>query len=274
MMRMILFLICFVLASEARDQRYTWQNSASSGTRRINNISVPRGFERVRYTGGSFQAWMQNLPLKESDHMISTYRGKVESGQGRHYRIIDIDVGDADLQQCADTVMRFYAEYLYSRGSLGKIQFNFTSGDPAPFSKWTQGYRPVVRRNSVEWRKTAQPDKSYRTFREYLNIVFSYAGSLSLSREMRKVAREDIQPGDVFIRGGTPGHAVIVVDVAKNNRGEVYFLLAQSDMPAQDVHILHNKKDSLITPWFSIYGGSTLRIPNYNFRWSELKRFR
>ncbi len=56
----------------------------------------------------------------------------------------------------------------------------------------------------------------------------------SLSRELQLRDRtDDMLPDDVFIRGGFPGHAVIVVDMARIEiSGEMVFLLAQSYMPA------------------------------------------
>ena len=39
--------------------------------------------------------------------------------------------------------------------------------------------------------------------------------------------------GDIFIQGGSPGHCVMVVDVAAKAFGERIFLLAQSFMPAR-----------------------------------------
>jgi len=47
-----------------------------------------------------------------------------------------------------------------------------------------------------------------------------------------------IEPGDVMIRAGSPGHAMLVVDVAEDERGRRIYLLAQSYMPAQDIHIV------------------------------------
>jgi len=58
----------------------------------------------------------------------------------------------------------------------------------------------------VAWRKTVPRDDSYQGFRRYLNKVFEYAGTASLSAELspvREVAQ--MQIGDVFIRGGLPG---------------------------------------------------------------------
>ena len=59
---------------------------------------------------------------------------------------------------------------------------------------------------------------------------------------MLKVSIENIEIGDVFIQGGFPGHAIIVVDLAENEVGEKCFLVAQSYMPAQEIHVLKNFK--------------------------------
>ena len=46
-------------------------------------------------------------------------------------------------------------------------------------------------------------------------------GSASLSKQLNPVTDfSTIQPGDVIIRGGFPGHAVIVMDVATNASDE------------------------------------------------------
>ena len=78
-----------------------------------------------------------------------------------------------------------------------------------------------------------------------------FCGSVSLSRELKTKSNiHEIQAGDVFIKGGTPGHAEIVLDVAVNKKtGKKIFLLAQSYMPAQEIHIL--KSITLFPPFNS-----------------------
>ena len=63
-------------------------------------------------------------------------------------------------------------------------------------------------------------------------------------QELNRVQNIDaIEIGDIFIRGGFPGHAVLVVDMAIHPvSGQKAVLLAQSYMPAQDIHILNLKK--------------------------------
>lgn len=49
-----------------------------------------------------------------------------------------------------------------------------------------------------------------------MDIIFAYAGTLSLENELIPVDLSDMEIGDVFIQGGSPGHAVVVVDIAVN----------------------------------------------------------
>ena len=81
-----------------------------------------------------------------------------------------------------------------------------------------------------------------------LTRVFSDAGSASLQAELVPV-RGPVQPGDVLIQGGHPGHAVQVLDVAEGG-GKRYLLLGQSFMPAQQLHVLKNLGVPALSPWF------------------------
>ena len=82
---------------------------------------------------------------------------------------------------------------------------------------------------------------------------------------------EKLSIGDVFIVGGSPGHAVIVVDVAENESGEKIFILAQSYMPAQDIHVLINASDNANSPWYNYPLGETLQTPEWTFNKINLK---
>ncbi len=110
----------------------------------------------------------------------------------------------------------------------------------------------------------------YKTF---MNIVFGYASTLSLAQELKQQELKNIKPEDVFICGGSPGHAVIVVDVAQNKKGKKCFMLAQSYMPAQEIHILKNYNDENISPWYGEDFGEILLTPEYTFKKTELKQF-
>ena len=86
-----------------------------------------------------------------------------------------------------------------------------------------------------------------------------------------------LQPGDVFIKGGSPGHAVIVVDVAiYPQTGKTVFLLAQSYMLAQQIHILVNPANRGLSPWYELSDNDEgkLYTPECVFEKKDLKRFK
>ncbi len=254
---------------------YPWLKSYDSSHAIANRIAVPSGFERIPVLVNSFDGWLRHLPLKPGNPPIYLYNGRKKGNQSVHHAVVDIEVGNRDLQQCADAVIRLRAEYLYSKGHYAAILFNFTSGDEASYLKWMKGYRPSVRGNQVKWHKTDSYDSSHQTFRKYTETVFMYAGSYSLSQELKPVKNvNDMKIGDVFIKGGFPGHAIIVVDMAMNKTsGKKIFLLAQSYMPAQNVHILTNPSNDQLSPWYELDFSDQLETPEWTFSREQLKRF-
>lgn len=92
---------------------------------------------------------------------------------------------------------------------------------------------------------------------------------------MVAIPLSELSVGDVFIQGGSPGHAVIIVDMAVNkNTGEKLFLLAQSYMPAQEIQVLKNPNNSSNSPWYSTSFVQELMTPEWTFRVTDLKRFK
>ena len=238
-------------------------------------IPPPESYFRVLAKENSFAEYLRNLYLKTENNAVVLFDGNLKENQTAQYRVLKMDVGDKDLQQCADAVMRLWAEYLFEQKLFEEIHFNFTSGDVAKWNEYAEGYRPTISGNSVSWNKTKDEDYSYPNFREYLNLVFNYAGSYSLSKELKQVQNpSDIKAGDVFIYGGFPGHAVIVLDVARNKiSSEKVFMLAQSYMPAQEIHILINPVNDTLSPWYQIPADGILYTPEWTFELEELKSF-
>jgi len=254
---------------------YSWLASYDTSQTIEQRISVPEGYVRTAVDSTGFAHWLRHLPLKAAGTPVLLHNGSHKTNQAAHVAVIDIDRGSRDLQQCADAVIRLRAEYLYGRGLYDSIVFNFTSGDPARYRDWIRGLRPRVRGNTVTWEQKAAVDSSYAGFRKYLDVVFTYAGTLSLRRELKpKTSLDDIVGGDVLIQGGSPGHAVLVVDVAVDTAdGQRVFLLVQSYMPAQDIHVLKNPADVRLSPWYSTECGEVLPTPEWLFRPSDLKAF-
>ncbi|MBK8554654.1 MAG: DUF4846 domain-containing protein [Lewinellaceae bacterium] len=235
---------------------------------------APEGADRMVLPKSSFGNYLRNFALQPDGAQVMLYNGRRKGRQDVHAAILDIDVGNRDLQQCADAVMRLRAEFLYKEKRYSDIHFNFTNGFRADYTRWRNGERIKIDGNRVSWVNGGTDSPSYKSFRQYLNMVFSYAGTASLEKELRAQSPEKMMPGDVFIQGGHPGHAVIVMDVAEDTiKGKKYFLLAQSYMPAQDIHILKNFNDASISPWYEVKSDTEwLKTPEWDFRWTALKK--
>ena len=164
--------------------------------------------------------------------------------------MLDISTGDKDLQQCADAVMRLRAEYLFATQQFDKIVFYDNDG--------------------TSYRFTVPYSKNH--LQSFLQQVFGMCGSASLSKQLTAKKIDAVAPGDVLIRGGFPGHAVMVLDVATNADGNKAYLIAQSYMPAQDIHILLNPSNQN-SPWYFVNNQQQIVTPEYIFTKVELKRW-
>lgn len=258
-----------------QDYNAPWLSEYSpDSSEKIENIKLPAGFVRVKADKNSFAEWLRHLPLLKAGSKVHLYNKRMKGNQQAHFRIINMDVGSTDLQQCADAVIRLRAEYLYNRKRFAEIHFKFTSGHTAKFEDWVKGFRPLVSGNKVRWQKSAAPDSGYAAFRQYLNTVFMYAGSYSLSKELIPVSNlTEVEIGDVFIQGGFPGHAIIVLDKARHG-ARIALLLGQSYMPAQEIHVLKNPRNQRMSPWYILGEGEKLYTPEWTFEWNMLKRFK
>ena len=187
----------------------------------------------------------------KKDKTVYQFDGSIKYNQAAQFAVLDISVGKKDLQQCADAVMRLRAEYLYERKDFDKINFTDNNGKQYIFQN------PHTRKN----------------LDSYLDRVFGMCGTASLSKQLRTQDIINVEQGDVLIRGGFPGHAVIVMDIAINDTGNKIFLLAQSYMPAQDIHVLNNPSNKNLSPWYEVNDETIIETPEYTFTKYELKRW-
>ncbi len=234
--------------------------------------NVPSGYKRVQVEAGSFGDFLRKQKLKPYGEKALYFDGKAKRSEGIYDSVIDVQIGERDLHQCADAIMLLRGEYFYQKKEYDKINFNFVSGFKAQYSKWMQGYRINPNGKGSYYKKSA-PSNTYKDFRNFMNIVFGYAGTLSMEKEMKPQTLDNMKIGDVFIRGGSPGHAIIIVDMAENDKGEKVFMLAQSYMPAQQTQILINPNDRSMGVWYSLKGTDVLNTPEWKFGIENLKKF-
>jgi hypothetical protein len=59
-----------------------------------------------------------------------------------------------------------------------------------------------------------------------------------------------------------------------SSSGDKLFMLAQSYMPAQEIHVLKNPGEQALSPWYRLGGlDEEVRTPAWTFERDELKRF-
>lgn len=250
---------------------FTFLFTPAFAQQQTKNIAAPATFKRIKAEAGSFSYWLRHTSLKK-DKTVYLYNGQKKRNQQAQFAVLDISIGKSDLQQCADAVIRLYAEWQYSRKQYSKIVFLATDGTVMDYAAWRQGYRYVLRKQKLQKVKSAGISDSRTSFDHYLQTVFSFAGTLSLPKQLKIVADpRNIMAGDLFVQGGSPGHAVIVMDVVVNPAGSRRFLLAQSYMPAQSIHILKNPLSG--SPWYSYDPGNELVTPEWTFKAGTLYRW-
>lgn len=204
---------------------YPWLSNRAPLRTIESAIAPPPGFARIPLGSDTFGAWLRGLPLLADGAPVLLHTGKPKPMQWGYLAVVDLDVGTSDLQQCADSIMRLRAEYLWSVGRQRDIAFNTGKG-------------------RMTWQGKGRP-----AFAQYLRQVFSYAGTATMQRELaRPQAGHRLVPGDVLVRGGSPGHAVLVLDAADDKAGRRVVLLGQGYMPAQQFQVMNRPGQA--SPWY------------------------
>lgn len=243
----------------------------ASGNTLETRIKVPDGYTRTKESKESLGEFLRNYQVKKDKSPVLLYNGR-KKRTNAHIAVLKLPLEDEDLQQCADSVMRVYGEYYYSKGEYDKIVYSLGGGFQALFSKWSSGYGITVNGDNVSWTSNANHDTSYTSFQKFMRIVFAYSGTLNLEEDSKPVELKEIRIGDMFIKGGSPGHVVMVVDTCEQKDGKKAFLLAQGYMPAQEFHVLKNPLHEE-DPWYYEDEVSyPFKTPQYTFEKGSLRR--
>jgi hypothetical protein len=221
---------------------YPWRPTATD--RLDGRFKAPAGFTRVQNEEGSFGAFLRTLPLLPEGALVVDYRGRPLYNAGHHpsvVSIVDLDIGDKDLQHCADVIVRLHAEWRFGKGERD-MTYRAVSGQPLSYRGYAAGDRAVPEGTRISMQRMAGAHNAddHVFFRGWLTDVFNWVGTASLERDATKVIGiADVRPGDFFVKSGSPfGHSVLILDVAKDTKGRTALLLGQSFMPAQSFQIL------------------------------------
>ena len=236
---------------------------------------TPPGFTRVAAEPRSFAAFLRTLPVRLDRTTVLDFRQRPLSRPSA--AVILMDVGETDAQQCADTAIRLYAEWRWARGLGPSTSFHFTSGDRTRFSDWVAGERIIAAGRGIERHRGAARGASHGSYRRWLDLVFRYAGTQSLRLDTKAVATDaPLFAGDVFVDPGSPGHAVVLLDVAESGDGRRVALIGQGYMPAEELHVLGAGAPATVDGlWFVLPGpDGALVTPSWRpFSRASARRF-
>jgi hypothetical protein len=223
----------------------------------------------LNYPQDSWSFFLQHLPAV--DKPIVDYKGNPVNNPGKRFMILTYDVGHADLQQCADALIRIRAEFLFSRKKYEEIGFHFYSGIYYSWTDYLKGRRPEMKgKNQIITQTPRISEASHKTLRAYLDIVFAYANTVSLCKELKFTNR--LETGTVIIYPGNPGHCCMIVDAALDDNRDTVYKLVEGYMPAQSIYLLSNPFEPDLSPWYHL-GKGDINTASCSFRSYYLRKF-
>lgn len=216
---------------------------------------TPKGYIKIK-PNSDFGLYLTQLPISRNNKNVKYYDGTEKENLGSYIDVIDLKQSDKNIQYNANAIIRLRAEYLYNQKMYNEIDF--------PINE------KIDIKKYVEY---VQNDYSYEKFQEYLEYLLLQTTPNTILSKLNSIHWKEMQIGDVFIQKSyLRGHAAIVVDMAKNSKGEKIFILAQSFYPGQDIHIISNPNETDLSPWFTLNNGVIL-TSEWRFLSSDLMRF-
>ncbi len=220
----------------------------------LERFDAPLGYSRVTVLPNTFQHFLRTLRLKPEGAMVQFYDGKTKPNNNVYVSVVDLPISRQNVQMSSDSVIRLISEFLYKNAEYDKIAFH-------------------ANKERLSFKDFAKDDFSRKNFEAYMDYAMEKISTPSFCTDLKHVSLKDIKIGDIFVQNTQPnGHAVIVVDLVENTKGEKLFLLAQGFQPAQEIQILANPSQDDISPWYALKEGELL-TPEWRFMTSDLMRF-
>ncbi|MBD3287833.1 hypothetical protein GF337_03440 [candidate division KSB1 bacterium] len=270
----LIILLNSILQAQSINGSYPWIEDYQSGNSIKQRIEPPKGYQRIKVTPGSFGGWLRHLPLKSKNLSVLDYLGRkrLSSDDSTLAGVIEYSIRGKKLEQCMDILYRLYAEYLLSRGNDNHIKFPMPGGQHLYWNDWKQGFRPEYHGVEITMRRITEPDSSRAAFEQYLKEIFYHSFTQTAYFAYSRIDIQEMQIGDFIVKKGRRGHAVMIMDIAVDDRGNKVVLIGQGDTPARQFHLLNYRKDN---PWFPVDENSDYpELPiKKKMNWSGLRRF-
>ena len=236
-------------SDDANNSRIVQSNEINIYSR----FRTPENYNRIK-SDNKFGNFLSQLNLKTIQTKVKNYDGTEKPNTEAYEAIIDLPNPTKNVQYNSNAILRLRAEYLFQNRLFDKINFNIGEKHQT-YLEYSKG------------------DFSYRSFMDYIEYFLSKTNSTSIVNELERINWNNMEIGDIIFHNNSfKSHAVIVVDMAKNFKGEKIFMLAQSYYPSQEIHILSNPNDPKISPWYE-HKSDTILTPEWRFFTNDLMRF-
>jgi hypothetical protein len=242
---------------------------------RVQDIKISHSnFKRIKSAPGTFAQWLRDLPTKPPGSPVLNYRGLVykRGDDTTVAAVIDWDIHGKRMEQCMDILIRLYAEFLWSDNRREELIFPLPGGYHLKWVEWLGGMRPYFKGINVTMKKTARVDSSRTSFESYLSVIFAESHTQQFYHGYRSIDPKNLQIGDFVVKKGTKSHAVMIVDLVRDDSGEMMALIGHGDTPACQFYLLNYRNND---PWFPInLGEAKLPLPIKRIMtWDGLRRF-
>ncbi len=265
-----------VQAEVDRPAQYAWLSARERKSYQplIDRIPPPAGATRVYAAAGGFADWLRFLPVLPEDAPVMTAKREtiLPADHPSLAAVIALQPQTTRTLTASNILIRLRAEYLWATGRAEQAAFHFASGYLSSWHEWAEGHRPMVRGRNVTLSRSAPADSSRTNYCGYMESVFRYGNFDSLWHDTDKAADFSVEGGDVFLRRGRGGHAVMVLDVATDPQGRVAVLLGQGGSPPQTFHVLRGTDGS---PWFALSRTAPIDLgPKGQFQLTDLRHWK
>ncbi len=174
----------------------------------------PDGYERINGNEMSFTYYLRNLRMLADGESAVYHDGTVKPNNNIYAGVLDLNMGVEGLQKEAQFCMRLRGEYLFRQEQYAKIAFtvNNSSRKRVSYVEWAEGLEMTIN-DKTYWTKQSSDIDRYRTFRNYLDFIFTNSDIATLLADVQVTSLKDIMPGDMLVQSARPGHVVMVLDV-------------------------------------------------------------
>ena len=256
-MRKLIVVLLVLIAATA------WSVARGDPAATVADIRPPAGFTRPAATNG-WQQWVRSLAIKPEGSQVVDYAGRPIEPPSAPAYLLDVPLRGR-FCQCADVAIMLWADYNEQQGRDEQVSFNSVSGQPMKFADFLRGVRYLCTSDGSRLRAahngTAVGPQYSReqAFEDYLQQVFTFAGSASLHRDLSLVDPKQLMPGDIYVQPpssspGRMGHVTILLDLARNAQGDPMLLTAYGWVPAMSPYIPRPGSGQGQGEWFSEQG--------------------